>query len=185
MLVQVVKRKNPSKVLGIDTSTNSLAFCLFEENVPKIWGKVNINGSNIYEKIRDAGSKARGLSVLKDVDYVIIESAIMGKSADASLKVAMIVGASLSSILTDKTNVITVAPLKWQSAIGNSLLKKDEKQRLRDENPGKSESWYKVNERAYRKSKTINWVKSEYGIIIDDNDVSDAIGIAHWGVNNI
>lgn len=185
MLVGALKKASPSRVIGIDTSTNSLAFCVMNQGGPEAWGKLNLTGSDIYERVKDAHKKARVISDLYEVDYVIVEGAIMGKSAGASLKIAMIVGASLSAILTDKTKVLTVAPISWQSFIGNKLLTKAEKQDIKDSNPGRSASWYKTKERETRKNKTISWVKSEYGIDVTDNDVSDAIGIAYWGVKNI
>ena len=39
------------KVLGIDASTNSVAFCLMDNGIPVKWGKIEFVGSDIYEKI--------------------------------------------------------------------------------------------------------------------------------------
>jgi Holliday junction resolvasome RuvABC endonuclease subunit len=185
MLVKAIMSKSPKTVLGIDANTRALAFCLYENGKPTKWGKVHIEGDSIYEKVHDAGVKSRAIATLGKVDYVVIESAIIGRSADGSIKLAMIVGAMLATVLTKKTNVITVAPVSWQSFIGNKLLTKAEKQKIKDDNPGRSGSWYKVRERELRKSRTIDWVKSEHGITVHDDDVSDAIGIGYWGVKNI
>jgi len=52
-LASLVKTK-AYRVLGIDASTNSIAFCLMENNIPLKWGKIDLEGMNIYEKIYDA-----------------------------------------------------------------------------------------------------------------------------------
>ncbi len=49
-LGELVKTK-ANRVLGIDASTNSVAFCLMEGDKPIRWGKVEFNGADIYEKI--------------------------------------------------------------------------------------------------------------------------------------
>ena len=55
-LASLVKTK-ANRVLGIDASTNSIAFCLLENNIPIKWGKINLTGNDIYEKIYDAKCK--------------------------------------------------------------------------------------------------------------------------------
>jgi hypothetical protein len=55
-LASLVKTK-ANRVLGIDASTNSIAFCLMEDDVPLKWGKINLAGEDIYEKIHDAKNK--------------------------------------------------------------------------------------------------------------------------------
>ena len=49
-LAKLVKTK-ANRVLGIDASTNSIAFCLMENDIPLKWGKVELSGSDIYDKI--------------------------------------------------------------------------------------------------------------------------------------
>ncbi len=52
-LASLVKTK-ANRVLGIDASTNSVAFCLMENDKPLKWGKINLVGADIYEKIYNA-----------------------------------------------------------------------------------------------------------------------------------
>ncbi len=40
-LADLVKTK-ANRVLGIDASTNSIAFCLMENDLPLKWGKINL-----------------------------------------------------------------------------------------------------------------------------------------------
>jgi len=59
-LADLVKTK-ASRVLGIDASTNSVAFCLMENDKPLKWGKINFVGQDIYEKIHDAKIKTSSM----------------------------------------------------------------------------------------------------------------------------
>ena len=185
MSLATLKKHHANKVLGIDASTASIAFCLVEDGKPTRMGKLPITGSDIYEKVRDANIKSEALSKLVSPDYVAIESAIMVRSADAGLKIAMIVGASLSAILRPETKVITVAPVQWQSFIGNKNPTKADKLAIQEEFPGKSATWYKSTIRDRRKQKTMDYFINKFGIEVTDNDVGDAIGIAYYAFNKL
>ena len=74
--------------------------------------------------------------------------------------------------------------MSWQSYIGTRLLTTDEKQKIRQSNPSRSNSWYKSQEREQRKQKTISTVNSKFGIKLDDNDVADACGIGMFAIDN-
>ena len=119
------------------------------------------------------------------INGIAIESAIMVKSADAGIKIAMIVGALLSAILKPETKVITVAPIQWQSFIGNKNPTKAEKALLELEIPGKSVSWYKATMRDRRKQKTMDFFINNFGVEVTDNDVGDAMGIAYYAYKNL
>jgi hypothetical protein len=109
----------------------------------------------------------------------------MVRSADAGLKIAMIVGAALSAILRPETKVITVAPVQWQSFIGNKNPTKADKLAIQQEFPDKSASWYKATIRERRKQKTMSYFINKFGIDVTDNDVGDAIGIAYYAFNKL
>ena len=79
---------------------------------------------------------------------------------------------------------VTVAPITWQNYIGNKKLSKEEKLVIRNENPGKSESWLKTYERNFRKERTIKLIDINYDKVVTDNDIADAIGIGHYAINN-
>ena len=59
-LADLVKIK-ANRVLGIDASTASVAFCLMENDIPIKWGKIELKGNDIYEKIYDAKIKVRAM----------------------------------------------------------------------------------------------------------------------------
>ena len=52
MTLASLKKTQADRVLGIDASTNSIAFCLMENDVPLKWGKINLSGEDIYDKIQ-------------------------------------------------------------------------------------------------------------------------------------
>ena len=183
-LSKLLKQK-ADRVLGIDASTASVAFCLFEDGKPVLMGKLPILGSDIYDKIKDANNKAKAIAKLCNPDYVAVESAIMVKSPDAGIKIAMVVGAILSVILKPETKVVTVAPISWQSYIGNNNFTKAQKLEVQNQFPGKSVTWYKSKIREMRKQKTMDFFNDKFGTSISDNDVGDAVGIAYYAYKTL
>ena len=77
-------------------------------------------------------------------------------------------------------SVITISPTSWQAYIGNKNPTKMEKDKLRFENPGYADSWYKNKMRQIRKQRTVDYFNKKYGLSLDDFDVADAFGIAHY-----
>ena len=82
----------------------------------------------------------------------------------------------------DDTKVIEVHPLKWQGYINNPNFTKSQKEEIKKEFPGKSDSWYKGKIREIRKQKTMDFAKT-LGVITESDNVGDAVGIAWWGAN--
>jgi hypothetical protein len=109
----------------------------------------------------------------------------MVRSADAGIKIAMIVGAILSVILKPETQVVTVAPVSWQSFIGNKNFTKAEKLQVEKDFPGKSASWYKNKIREIRKQRTMDFFNDKFNTSISDNDVGDACGISYYAYKKL
>lgn len=175
-----------SRVLGVDASTQSIAFCLFDGNTPIYYGEIGFDGADVYERMLDAKRKIRALrpEIFKQLDYVAIEAAVVVKSVHVGIKMAYMFGVIMSEILEDNTKVIEVHPISWQSYIGNKNFTKAEKDAVKNDFPGKSENWYKAKIRDIRKHKTLQYM-SEKGIITDSDNVADAAGLAWYAVNNI
>ena len=171
-----------NKVLGIDASTNSIAFCLMNDKTPVKWGEIVFHGSSVYERILDAKRKIKAIKSQLDYDIICIEAAVSVKSVATGLKMAYMFGAIMGELMYDDTKIIEVHPLKWQGYIGNPNFTKAEKDSVKKEFPGKSDSWYKNKARELRKQKTIDFA-STLGINTDNNNVTDAVGIAWWAVN--
>ena len=69
MTLARLNKVSASTVIGIDASTNSVAFCLFRDGKTERYGKILLNGMTIYEKIADARNKIgnNGHNLLKSI----------------------------------------------------------------------------------------------------------------------
>ena len=173
-------RVKANRVLGIDASTNSIAFCLMENDVPLKWGKINLSGNDIFEKIYDAKVK---MSVMLDElksDYIAVEGAVLVRSPDAVIKLSYVYGVVIAELMSSGAKVITISPTSWQAYIGNKNPTKDEKSAIRLKHPGYADSWYKNQIRNMRKQRTVDYFNSKYRLSLDDFDVADSFGIAHY-----
>ena len=90
-LAELVKTK-ANRVLGIDASTNSVAFCLMENDKPLKWGKIEFTGADIYEKIYDAKVKMHAMLDELKSDYIAVEGAVLVRSPDAVIKLSYVYG---------------------------------------------------------------------------------------------
>ena len=178
-LAELVKTK-AGRVLGIDASTNSVAFCLMENDKPLKWGKVEFEGADIYEKIYDAKVKTHAMLDELKSDYIAVEGAVLVRSPDAVIKLSYVYGVVIAELMSTGASVITISPTSWQAHIGNKNPTKMEKDKLRFENPGYADSWYKNKMRQIRKQRTVDYFNNKYGLSLDDFDVADAFGIAHY-----
>ena len=178
-LAELVKTK-ANRVLGIDASTNSVAFCLMEDDKPVKWGKIEFVGADIFEKIHDAKNKMHAMLGELKSDYIVVEGAILVRSADAVIKLSYVYGVVIAELMSTGAKVITISPSSWQAYIGNKNPTKDEKQAIRVKHPGYAESWYKTQLRNMRKQRTVDYFNNKYNLELDDFDVADAFGIAHY-----
>lgn len=177
----LIKRK-AGRVIGIDCSTNSLAYAIFEDGEPVLCGEVFFTGSDIYERLNDARRKTQALvdSGVLVGDYVGMEAAIAGKSAQVTIKLSYVYGAVLSVLMQNKMDVTTVAPITWQTYIGNPNLKMHEKETIKNANPDRKASWYQNEGRKLRKSRTLEFAREYFTITTGSDNVGDAVGIAYY-----
>jgi len=180
MTLASLKKTQANRVLGIDASTNSIAFCLMENDVPLKWGKINLSGEDIYDKIHNAKIKmALMLDELKS-DYIVVEGAVFVKSADAVIKLSYVYGVVIAELMSTGAKVITIAPSSWQAYIGNKNPTKEEKAAIRLKSPGYADSWYQNQLRNMRKQRTVDYFNKKYNLSLTDFDVADSFGIAHY-----
>ena len=173
----------PNKLISIDSSTNSIAFGYFCNGNLEKYGKIVFSGEDVYKKINDASKKVNAFAKLIDIENVVIESAIYANSQKTAIQLSLVQGAILGAFgINGSKKVISVSPIQWQNWIGNKRLTEEEKNNIIKNNPGKSNSWYKSQERLFRKQRTINLVNNQFNLKISDNDVSDAIAIG-WFSN--
>ena len=180
MTLASLAKSKASRVLGIDASTNSIAFCLMENDKPLKWGKINIVGTDIYEKIYDAKVKMSVMLNELKADYIAVEGAVLVRSPDAVIKLSYVYGVVIAELMSTGAKVITISPTSWQSYIGNKNPTKEEKQAVRIAYPGHADSWYKNHIRNMRKQRTVDYFNLKYSLSLDDFDVSDSFGIAHY-----
>lgn len=176
----------PKRICAIDASTNSLAFAIFDEENLESVGKILFSGRTNYEKVADACKKTKSFFALFcNVDAVVIEHTVYLNSPKTAADLALVQGALLGAMsLVGISEIKSTNPIAWQGYIGNGRLTTPEKQLIRSDNPGKSDSWYKNYEREFRKQRTIRFVNTIYDRNISDNDVADAVGIGHYALNN-
>jgi Holliday junction resolvasome RuvABC endonuclease subunit len=179
-------RINDPKVLGVDASTNSFAFCIIQNGKAIKFGEINFIGATIYDRILDARKKIRSLKAtgIFDVDYITLESAVVVRSVGTGIKMAYVFGAIMGELMDDDAKIIEVNPIEWQSFIGNKNFNKSQKELIKKEFPDKSDTWIKNKIRERRKMITIDFVKS-LGVNTENNNVADAAGIAWFSYNKI
>lgn len=176
---------NPKIILGIDASTNSMAFSIFEQRKLIKYGKVYFSGNHVYERTGDATKKISQFLKDYEIDAIVIESAIYTNSQNTAINLSLVQGAILgASQMYHKAPIVSCSPVSWQSWIGNGRLTKQEKQSIKDENPNRSFSWYKSKEREIRKSRTIRKINIQFDLEVDDDDVADAIAIGWYSSEN-
>lgn len=168
------------RVIGIDCSTNSLAFAVFEGETPIKCGEVFFKGKTVFDRLSDAKAITKGLveNGTLQADYIAIESAIMVRNIQTAIDLAYVYGAVIGELMASNPEVHKVAPISWQSGIGNPNLKKAEKDQLQKDNPGKSKTWYSNKGREMRKQRTLDIAKGFFTIPGDSDNVGDAVGLA-------
>ena len=97
---------------------------------------------------------------------------------------AKILGVIISVLKENNKNLFTVTPIAWQSWIKNPNLKTEEKKELLIKHPEiKTKSQQSKFMREYRKNRTKQWVKDKYDVIVDNDNISDAIAITEIGLH--
>lgn len=164
--------------MGLDSSTQSLAFTVFDGNKPCRWGEIKYKGANTFDRIRYARRILSKLPELfDDIDVVGIEKTAQINSRQTALYMAMAAGVAISFFPKD-VKVIEVPAMTWQSKTSKPILSKQEKEALKKIHPGKLTSWYKNEARLQSKQRTIEWVASKYGVVLGNDNVADSFCIA-------
>lgn len=177
---------SPNKIFAIDASTNSMAFAFYSYKTLQMFGKINFEGNDIYEKVGDACRKTKAFLEQNNlIEAIVIEHTIFMNSPKTAADLALVQGAILGAAhIAGIKTIGKVSPMTWQNYIGNKRLTKEEQLLIRSKNPGKSNAWYKSYERNIRKQKTIKFIEINYDKVIEDNDVADACAIGHWAIQN-
>ena len=172
-------------VLGIDASSNSLAYGKVQGGELIDYGQIFFEGKDINERLVDVNTKINANIEVFDVDFIVIEKAVMVRNIQVLIKLSEFFGAIKSLILKD-SNVYQIAPMDWQRAIGNPTITGRDKTQWCKEHPEyKTKSQILNGIRKYRKQITMDWVENQFGVIVDNDDIGDSIAIAWVGYKKL
>ena len=96
------------------------------------------------------------------------------------IKLSYVYGVVIAELMSTGAKVITISPTSWQAYIGNKNPTTAEKSEIRTSRPGYADSWYKNQIRTMRKQRTVDYFNNKYDLSLDDFDVADSFGIAHY-----
>ena len=169
-----------SRVMGIDPSTKSVAYCLLDGSEIVDTGDVELPGSELYERMQAAYKVAEKLSEMKP-EFVAIESAVYVNNRKIVIKMAYFYGILMGLLAHNDIIFNDVPPITWESWIGNPPTKRAERSRYKKENPELSKYMVSKYFRERRKQRTMDWVKKRYDYETDNDNIADAIAIATYG----
>lgn len=173
------------RVMGVDCSTKSFAFSIFDDGQLVKYGEIFFDGSTVFHRLADGQRKVRAIRDHLKPDLVVFESAVMVRNQKTVISMAYAFGAIIAALIDGGAEVVEVVPTKWQYYIKNMALTKGEKEKIKKDNPGKSASWYQNAGRELRKQRTKDWVLKEYGVSIESDNISDSIGLGHFGIKEL
>lgn len=180
MSIGKLSKSKVNRIIGIDASTNSLAFAIFENKKPIQCGEIQFNGSTLYERLYDAKKKVEAMVAagVLVADLVAIEAAWTGNNPRTGLDLSLVYGAIIGELMVCSPDIHRVAPITWQSYIGNPNLKKHEKEALEKANPGISKSALQAMGREIRKQRTLDFSRQYFTIPGGSDNIGDAVGVA-------
>lgn len=176
-----LSQPKPKRIVGLDLSTKSIAFCLFVDGELEKYGELDLLGGPI-QRLYQANRYARYLGEMLKPDLIAYESAVYIQNKKTVITLALSYGAVVSSMSRPHTEVREFIPVEWQNYIGNKALTQAEKDEIKKAFPGKSVNWYKNAGRDFRKQRTMDWVNQKFNLEIKSDNISDAIGVGWTAV---
>lgn len=168
------------RVLGIDPSTKSVAWCLMDDTGIVATGEEILSGSSLYERMQSAYKAAEALVELKP-DFVAIESAVFVNNRQVVVKLAYFYGVVMGVLAANEILFDDVPPITWETWIDNPPTRRKERREFKKNNPELSSYKVKKHFREARKQRTMDWVKKNYKLDTDNDNIADAVGIAAYG----
>jgi len=167
-------------VLSVDQARHG-AWCIYEYETQKI---VAYDSFAFDEKKYSFEQVAAGIAVLIQkliedygIDATFIEEISVQRNIDVFKRLAWIQGALFSMFENNGYLYSVVQPGAWQTYCGCSARTKKEKEA---ELAGKP-----MEKRRTTKILSIEFVKNQFGVETDDDNLADAISIGWYAVNNI
>ncbi len=162
---------NKSRVLGLDHSSTSLAFGLFVDGKPNLWGKLLYHQkANNIAKFKMMPGMVDAIIEATQPTFIMLEKSIIINSPATGVMLAEINGGLMCLLANKGYDLETVIPVTWQAYHGNKKVYKAKE-------PFKSMT---AKEREhFKKIQTINKINEHWPWVhVDDDNVADAIAIS-------
>jgi len=164
------------RLITIDASTKSVAFGIFIDGRLEKYGKINIQGKDIYEKCANTAHTLTSFARLYQIEKAIIEKPVYVNSPQVMMMLSIAQGALIGALAVGGVRKFEgVVPTAWASKIGVTSFTKAEKAMYGDAK--RSPAWNKANLRDKRKQLVMDKVNDYFNINVTDNDIGDALGI--------
>ncbi len=174
-----------TRILGIDSSTKSIAWCMVAEGVFLDAGKIEFSSTDIFKQCGEAQTAAYRLFDTRQPEFVVIEGAAYINNMAVMKKLSMIQGAFMGGMSGVGVEVDEVPPVTWQKGIGNPPSNKTLVAKFARDYPELAKSTRKAKIREFRKLRTMEIIEDAFGYKTDDDDIADACGVALYTSNSM
>lgn len=176
MSLKKLARTEPTRVMGVDASSQSFAYAIFEDKKPVEWGIVKYTGKDRFQRAVDSYYKVKALMERVDVEYILQEQAVGSVNQKTGLILAQAYGVTLPILIENSKEYEMVNPNEWQALLGKKIMTPTQ---IKKEWPGEKPHFYTEKGRELRKLRNLEWVKENLGIDLsyEANDVGDALCI--------
>lgn len=173
-LINKMSGTDRTRVLGIDPSSNAIAWTVIEDGRPVRWGKM------IFYRKSTLADKFKMLKPMIDLmvaeaqpTFVVIEQMISVQNPQTTRILSYIAGAIYYELSTMGYEVVDTPPMTWKNYHGYTRVTK---------NLIAANRWTKKEADHFRKSQLQDKIADKWEWFkYSDSDVSDSCGIALWG----
>jgi Holliday junction resolvasome RuvABC endonuclease subunit len=176
MSLKSLNRPALTRVMGIDASSQSFAYSVFEDQNPVEWGIVKYTGKDRFQRAVDSYYKVKQLMERLDVDYILQEQAVGSVNQKTGLILAQAYGVTMPLLIENSKQYDMISPNEWQALLGQKILTPTQ---IKKQWPGEKPHFYTEKARELRKQRNLDWVRENLGIDLpyEANDVGDALCI--------
>lgn len=172
-------RKRASRVMGVDSSTQSIAWAVYFNRSPEKFGESMLEG-DFTARLGQIRTKFDRILREQKPDFVAIEKPVMINNKDVFGKLSKVVGVLQACCAAKGIACEEVTPKVWQYDIGNNSWTRAQKLAFKKQNPGKSTAWFNAEIRKRRKQYTIDYMRDNYGVNPRNDNQADAMGVARY-----
>lgn len=173
-LIEKMHDVDRTRVLGIDPSSNAIAWTLIENGRPVRWGKLTFYRKSTLQAKFIMLQDMMNI-ILNDTNptYVVLEQMISVQNPQTTRVLSYIAGAIMYECAIRGYHVEDVPPMTWKNYHGYTRVTKQLVAANR---------WTKKEADHFRKSQMQDKIADRWNHFhYSDTDVSDSCGIALWG----